>query len=79
MKTNPARSVPKNAVELAIHTTGNEKKFKNQLAEQNIQTVVRRNNNGRIYGITFIINGSRTIWNGSQLERNLSASLFHNW
>ena len=79
MKTNPARSVLKNAVELAIHTTNNEKEFKKQLTEQNIQTVVRRNDRGRIYGITFIDNGSRTVWNGSQLERNLSANLFNDW
>ena len=79
MKTNPARSVLKNAVELAIHTTSNEKEFKQQLAEQNIQTVVRRNDSGRIYGITFIDNGSRPVWNGSQLDRNLSANLFNEW
>ncbi len=79
MKTNPARSVLKNTVELAIHTTNNEKEFKKQLAEQNIHTVVRRNDNGRIYGITFIDNGSRTVWNGSQLDRNLSANVFNDW
>ena len=79
MKTNPARSVLKNVVELAIHTTDNEKEFKQQLAEQNIQTVVRRNDSGRIYGITFIDNGSSTVWNGSQLDRNLSANLFNEW
>lgn len=79
MKTNPARSVLKNAVELAMHTTNSEREFKKQLAEQSIHTVVRRNNNGRIYGITFIDNGSRTVWNGSQLDRNLSANVFNDW
>ncbi|HXJ98930.1 MAG TPA: hypothetical protein VNJ50_08795, partial [Gelidibacter sp.] len=79
MKTNPAKSVLKNSVELAIHTTNSEKEFKKQLAEQDIHTVVRRNDSGRIYGITFIDNGSRTVWNGSQLDRNLSANLFNDW
>lgn len=79
MNTNFARSVLKNAVELAVHTTNSEKEFKKQLAEQGINTVVRRNDNGRIYGITFIDNGSRTIWNGSALDRNLSANIFNNW
>ncbi|WP_185260153.1 MULTISPECIES: conjugal transfer protein MobB [Elizabethkingia] len=79
MKTNPARSVLKNTVELAIHTTNSETEFEKQLAEQKIQTVVRRNDSGRIYGITFIDNGSRTVWNGSQLDRNLSANLFNEW
>lgn len=79
MKTNPARSVLKNTVELAIHTTNNEKEFKKQLAEQSIHTVVRRNDSGRIYGITFIDNSSRTVWNGSQVDRNLSANVFNDW
>ena len=79
MKSNPARAVLKNAIELAIHTTNSETEFKKQLAEQKIHTFVRRNESGRIYGITFIDNGSRSVWNGSQLDRNLSANLFNEW
>ena len=79
MKTNPARSVLKNMVELAIHTTNSETEFKKQLTEQGINTVVRRNNEGRIYGMTFIDHQSRCVWNGSQLDRNLSANMFNDW
>lgn len=79
MKTNPARLVLKNTVELAIHTTGNETDFKKQLIERGINTVVRRNNNGRVYGITFIDNESRSVWNGSALDRNLLANVFNDW
>ncbi|WP_353158821.1 conjugal transfer protein MobB [Myroides odoratus] len=79
MKTNPVRSVLKNTVELAIHTTCSEMDFKKQLVEQGINTVVRRNDSGRIYGITFIDHESRSVWNGSQLDRNLSANVFNDW
>jgi hypothetical protein len=79
MKTNPARSLLKNTIELAIHTTNSETEFKKQLVEQGINTVVRRNESKRIYGITFIDHESRSIWNGSQLDRNLSANLFNEW
>ncbi len=79
MKTNPARSVLKNTVELAIHTTNNETEFKKQLVEQGINTIVRKNESGRIYGITFIDHESRSVWNGSQLDRNLSANMFNDW
>jgi len=79
MKNNPTRAVLKNTIELAIHTSNNEKEFKVQLTEQNIHTVIRRNESGRIYGITFIDNGNRTVWNGSQLDRSLSANLFNEW
>ena len=79
MKTNPARAVLKNTIELAIHTTNSEMEFKKQLAEQGVNTVVRRNETGRIYGITFIDHESRSVWNASQLDRNLSANLFNEW
>jgi len=79
MKTNPVRSVLKNTIELAIHTTNNETDFKKQLTDQGINTVIRRNESGRIYGMTFIDHGSHSVWNGSQLDRNLSANVFNNW
>jgi len=79
MKTNPARSVLKDTIELAIHTTINESEFKKQLTEQGINTVLRRNNEGRIYGITFIDHESRSVWNGSTLDRSLSANVFNDW
>ena len=79
MKTTPVRSVLKNTVGLAIHTTSNETDFKKQLTEQGINTVVRRNSEGRIYGMTFIDHESRSVWNGSQLDRNLSANVFNDW
>src|SRR5690606_1156287 len=53
--------------------------LKKQLAEQSIQTVVWRNDSGRIYGIMFIDHESRTVWNGSVLDRKLSANVFNNW
>lgn len=79
MKTTPARFVMKNTVELAIHTTRNEREFRKQLTEQGINIVVRRNDSGRIYGMTFIDHESRSVWNGSQLDRSLSANMFNNW
>lgn len=79
LKTSPIRSVLKHTVELAIHTTSNETDFKKQLTEQGINTVVRRNSEGRIYGMTFIDHESRSVWNGSQLDKNLSANVFNDW
>lgn len=49
------------------------------ISKQGINTVVRRNNEGRIYGMTFIDHESRTVWNGSSVDRNLSANVFNNW
>jgi hypothetical protein len=41
--------------------------------------IVRRNNNGRIYGVTFIDHESRTVPNTTALDRNLSANVFNDW
>ncbi len=49
------------------------------MTEHGINTVVCRNDNGRIYGITFIDHESRSVWNGSALDRNLSANVFNDW
>ena len=78
-KNSTAKSILKNTIELAMHTAHGEGDFKAQLKEQGINTVVRRNNEGRIYGMTFIDHASRSVWNGSQLGKNLSANVFNQW
>src|SRR5690606_30280531 len=79
MKADPVRAVLKNTIEAAMHTATNESDFKKQLIEQGINTVVRRNDEGRIYGMTFIDHESRSVWNGSALGKNLSANVFNDW
>lgn len=79
MKDNPARAILKTTVEAAMNTASDEAAFKKQLLDQGISTVIRRNAEGRIYGITFIDHDSRTVWNGSQLDKSLSANVFNDW
>lgn len=79
MKADPTRAILKNTIEAAMHTATNEADFKKQLIEQGINTVVRRNDEGRIYGMTFIDHENHTVWNGSALGKNLSANVFNDW
>ena len=79
MKADPVRAVLKSTIEVVMHTVINETDFKKQLLEQAINTVVRCNDERRIYGITFIDHESRTVWNGSALGKNLSANIFNDW
>ncbi|MBN9299107.1 relaxase [Elizabethkingia anophelis] len=79
IKNNPVRAILKNSIEVAMHTATNETDFKKQLLEQGINTVVRRTDKGRIYGMTFIDHESRTVWNGSALDKKLSANVFNDW
>lgn len=69
----------KAAITLAVKSTDNEKDFKNYLIQQGVNTVVRRNNAGRIYGITFIDHNSKTVWNGSRLGKEFAANPFNDY
>ena len=79
MINSEGKTALKSTIEIAMHTNLNEAKFKKQLLEQGINVVVRRNKEGRIYGMTFIDHKSSTVWNGSQLDKNLSANVFNDW
>lgn len=79
MAKHPLKAVLKNTLEAAMHMTESERDFKRQLLEQGVNVVVRRNNEGRAYGITFIDHESRSVWNGSHLGKQLSANVFDQW
>jgi len=79
LQNSPNRSTLKTAIEKTILATKNENEFKAGLKELGINTVVGRTADNRIYGITFIDHQSRSVWNGSQLAKNLSAGIFNEW
>lgn len=79
LKDHPTKPTLKAAVTIALQSTNNEQAFKKQLSEQGINVVVRRNDTGRIYGITFIDHNSKSVWNGSRLSKGLSANTFNDY
>lgn len=79
LKDTPSKQTLKSAVTIALQSTDNEQAFKKQLGEQGINVVVRRNDAGRIYGMTFIDHNSKTLWNGSRLAKELSANTFNDY
>jgi hypothetical protein len=79
LKDHPAKPTIKAAVTIALQLTSDEEAFKKQLVEQGINVVARRNDTGRIYGITFIDHNSKTVWNGSRLGKELSANTFNDY
>ena len=50
------------------------KELTEQLKQKNIYTVLRQNAEGRLYGITFVDNQSRVVFNGSDLGKGYSAA-----
>lgn len=77
MKNDPSKLILKRTIETALSTSKSEGSFKTQLLEQGIDTVIRKNNQGKIYGITFIDHNSKLVWNGSQLDKELAANSFN--
>lgn len=79
LKNHPSKPTLKSAITIALQSTTNELDFKKQLGEQGINVVVRRNDTGRIYGITFIDHNTKIVWNGSRLGKELSANIFNEY
>jgi hypothetical protein len=79
LKNHTGKLTIKTAIAIALQSTNDEKNFKKQLAEQGINVMVRTNDTGRIYGITFIDHNSKAIWNGSRLGKELSANTFNDF
>lgn len=79
LQNSPERIKLKTTIEKAMLAATGEDDFKARLKSSGINTVVRRTADNRIYGITFIDHESRSVWNGSQLAKNLSAGAFNDW
>jgi len=79
LQNSPDRSTIKSTIEKTIQAATGEDDFKARLKNVGINTVLRRTADNRIYGITFIDHESRSVWNGSQLGKNLSAGVFNDW
>ena len=56
-----------------------EKEFLQRLEEQGLRVVIRKNDNGRIYGITFIDDEQGVAFNGSRLGKGYAANVFNTY
>ena len=67
----------RNEVALAMHgCRGDRETFVRLLTGKGIDTVFRENDEGRIYGATFIDHKNREVYNGSRLGKEFSANAF---
>ena len=60
-----------------VDTIRSEGELREKLLAKNIDLVMRRNEQGRIYGVTFIDHESRCVFNGSRLGKEFSANAFN--
>ncbi len=61
----------------AVNTATSESELRAKLRVVNIDLVLRRNDQGRIYGVTFIDHKDRCVFNGSRLGKEFSANVFN--
>ena len=62
-----------------INDSSGKDDFIAKLREKGIDILIRENNDGRIYGVTFIDHNTHTVLNGSRLGREFSANAFESW
>lgn len=61
----------------AINNSGSETELREKLNTLKIDLVIRRNNQDRIYGVTFIDHNIQCVFNGSRLGKEFSANAFN--
>lgn len=64
----------KNIIAQAISIARSEEDFKEYLIGHGLNVVIRRNEQGRLYGISFIDHNSRNVFNGSHFGKEFSAN-----
>lgn len=77
IKSDPCRERLRPLVADALRQSVDERDFRDRLAKEQIDLVLRRNGTDRIYGVTFIDHRSRTVLNGSRLGKEFSANMLN--
>ena len=77
IKTKNLKAHTLKAVSEAKQICSSESEFRAKLRQQGIDVLFRRNDEGRIYGATFIDHTTRTVLNGSRLGKDYSANVFN--
>lgn len=74
VKTEKSRERLRPVLAEALRSSAGEREFRRKLEAMRIDLVLRRNEAGRIYGVTFIDHVSRTVLNGSRIGKEFSAN-----
>lgn len=76
----PLLPILRNKVLQAMRTSPKtEEELRQRLKEQGLCVVIRKNDNGRIYGITFIDDEQGVALNGSRLGKGYAANIFNGY
>ena len=78
IKNKGLKERSKQIISAAMRTCNNRFDFGKALEKQNISAIFRINDEGRIYGATFIDHEQKCVFNGSRLGKEFSANVFNN-
>ncbi len=71
----PLKQRTKNTIDDCLQTSkGDMKNLVDSLSQKQIYTLLRQNTEGRLYGITFVDNQNKVVFNGSDLGKGYSAA-----
>lgn len=74
LRRSPRRATLKKEINDILEKSNSMLDFIAQLKNQKIDTIIRRNDSGFIYGITFVDHKSKCVFNGSDVDKQLSAA-----
>ncbi len=77
IKNRTLKERPKAIITKAFQDCISQKAFEEQLFKNEISVLFRKNDSGRIYGVTFIDHKQKFVFNGSRLGKDFSANVFH--
>ena len=72
-------SVRRKVLEVMRTSPGTEERLRQRLEEQGLRVIIRKNEGGRIYGITFIDDEKGIALNGSRLGKGYAANKFNEY
>ena len=74
----PFRDKLREKIDQCAAVCGSLAEFQEQLLRRGIQMIIRRNEEGRIYGMTFVDHELKAVFNGSDLGKQYSAAAIQN-
>lgn len=73
------RNQLKYAIDVAMKVKASQNGFKQTLQAKGIDVVFRTNEQGRLYGVTFVDHRLKVLFNGSDLGKSYSAAALNDW
>lgn len=71
----PLREQLRQAIDEIIAKPLTKQQFQQELYQKGVQVIFRQNEEGRLYGVTFVDHQSKSVFNGSDLGKDYSAAM----